>query len=174
MKEVDASGDGDAKESGGEKSDKRVEKPAPKKAEVHIKNTSKPNTDAKNRVQHEKHKQELEALPENQHFEYKKEIRKNMEKPVVEDMDLQDKINEHYRPDAEIGNGSTADAVRYERKNGPFLKKKNFEDIVHTEKAKNDIKFFEKWLDKNPNANRADHEAARQMILDLKESLGWL
>ena len=37
-----------------------------------------------------------------------------MEKPYVKDLDLKEKIDMIYRPNAKIGNGSTAAAIRYE------------------------------------------------------------
>ena len=46
--------------------------------------------------------------------EYKTSLRTQMEKPYVKDLDLKEKIDMIYRPNAKIGNGSTAAAIRYE------------------------------------------------------------
>jgi len=71
---------------------------------------SNPSSDPKSRGQYE---------------EYVDSLRASMEKPNVKDGNLKNIIDDLYRPNAKVGSGSTADAVRYElatgEKVGPFL-----------------------------------------------------
>jgi filamentous hemagglutinin len=68
-------------------------------------NTDNP-LDPKNRAQHE---------------EYVDSLRASMEKPDIKDENLKNLINDLYRPNAKVGSGSTADAVRYELATGERL-----------------------------------------------------
>ncbi|MGU4594713.1 RHS repeat-associated core domain-containing protein, partial [Escherichia coli] len=53
-----------------------------------------------------------------QHERYKDELRQKMGKPDVTDSNLKNIIDDLYRPNAKVGSGSTADAVRYELATG--------------------------------------------------------
>ncbi|CNC72618.1 TPA: hypothetical protein ACQQX6_001341 [Yersinia enterocolitica] len=53
-----------------------------------------------------------------QHEEYVDSLRATMEKPNVKDGNLKNIIDDLYRPNAKVGSGSTADAVRYELATG--------------------------------------------------------
>lgn len=55
---------------------------------------------------------------------YKTQLRCDMEKPFVNDIELKNIMNNLYRLNASIGSGSTAAAVRYELKTGEPVKGK--------------------------------------------------
>jgi hypothetical protein len=99
--------------------------------------------------------------------EYKTKLRREMEKPSVTDPELRTEVDKYYRPDAIIGSGSTAAAIRYERETGELLR-----DTLHSKKGADAIRFLEKWLKKNPTASSGDRAAAENILLDLKDALG--
>ena len=101
------------------------------------------------------------------HEAYKRQLRTRMEKPVVRDKKLQKEINKLYRPNAEVGSGSTAAAIRRESASGLATK-----GTFHAQKGNNSIAFLEKWLANNPEAAQTDRMAVKSIILDLKDSLG--
>lgn len=101
------------------------------------------------------------------HDFYKKQLRSSMPKPKVQDSTLSKVIDRHYRPNAKVGSGSTADAVRSEMLTG-----KPTGGRFHSEKARNDVQFLKRWLNNNPKASSTDKSAAEQVMLDLMESLG--
>ena len=115
------------------------------------KDSSKSNRDPRDRIQHE---------------DYKDELRAKMEKPDVKDSELKNIMDDLYRPNAKIGSGSTADAVRYEAATG-----QNVGGKLHLEKAKNYVKALESWLKRNPTASSADRAAAENVLRDLQNAL---
>lgn len=100
------------------------------------------------------------------HERHKIELRKIMEKPLVEDLELQENINQLYRENGTIGNGSSAAAVRYEIEFARPVKGK-----FHTSKAEQRLKAIEGWLKRNPTAKAGDRAAAENVISDLREAL---
>ncbi|HEV2761787.1 MAG TPA: hypothetical protein VGV38_02240 [Pyrinomonadaceae bacterium] len=101
------------------------------------------------------------------HEQYKTELRRQMEKPHADDPRLQNIINENYRPNAKIGSGSTADAIRHERATGQPVGGR-----WHTQKGQDTVRALEKWLKDNPAAKPGDRAAAENVIKDLKDALG--
>ena len=97
---------------------------------------------------------------------YKKFLRKNQAKPIVSDPKLQETMDKLYRANAKGGSGSTADAIRNE-----VLTGKPTGGVFHTQKGEDMINNLQKWLSNNPNANPNDINAAKQVILDLKDAL---
>lgn len=87
-------------------------------------------------------------------------------KPNVKNKELKNAMDELYRPGAKIGNGSTADAIRYELRT---------ENLIHgksnLQKGKDFIKFLEKWTKNNPNAPAGDKQGAKKVLNDLKNAL---
>jgi hypothetical protein len=103
------------------------------------------------------------------HEAYKNILRKEMAKPYVQDPKLADFVSELYRPGAQIGSGSTAAAVRFERlTNGQVGGK------THAEKAQNAITYLQNWLTKNPTAAPGDRAAAENLIRDMLNALNGL
>ncbi|RLK58897.1 hypothetical protein [Actinokineospora cianjurensis] len=96
----------------------------------------------------------------------KADLRKEMARPEVSNPNLAKWMEELYRDDAEIGSGSTAAAVRYERETGERVKGR-----FHSGKAQTSIRSLEKWLFNNPDASRNDRATAENVILDMKNSL---
>jgi hypothetical protein len=101
------------------------------------------------------------------HELYKKQLRQTMPKPNVQDTKLKKIANNLYRPNAKVGNGSTADALRYEKLNGGTVAGKE-----HAIKARERVTNLRSWLKNNPNASSSDKSAAEQMMLDLMDALG--
>jgi len=100
------------------------------------------------------------------YIKYKDELLSDMGRISVKDKNLQNIIDFMYRPNAKIGSGSTADAVRYELKTGENVAGKN-----HMQKAQDSIKALEKWIKNNSNANKSDVDTAQKYIKDLKNAL---
>jgi len=75
-----------------------------------------------------------------QHETVKTEFRQQMGKPYVQDQGLDKVIDQHYRPTAEIGSGSTADAIRRE-----IVTSEQTKGHFHIEKGHNDSKYFQNW-----------------------------
>jgi len=67
-----------------------------------------------------------------------------------------------------VGDGSLADAIRYERKTGQAVKKR-----FHSQKGREAIRRLEFWLSskKHPNLEE-DKRIARLLIRDLRDALG--
>ncbi len=78
---------------------------------------------------------------------------------------LKNTINEIYRPNAIIGDGGLADAIRHELKTGNLVKGKS-----HIQKGKERIKNLENIL-KNQNLNNSDKKIAQNLLEDLKDAL---
>ncbi|MGL4860955.1 MAG: hypothetical protein ACRC5A_14750 [Enterobacteriaceae bacterium] len=102
-----------------------------------------------------------------QHEKYKIGLRKSMEKPVVKDPKLQRIMDKLYRPNAKIGNGSTADAVRHEIATGEKVGGR-----LHTQKAQDHVRELQAWLRQNQSATPGDRAAAENVIKDLQNALG--
>lgn len=102
-----------------------------------------------------------------QHEEHKRELRREMEKPHVTDPKLRKITNKLYRDDAELGSGSTAEAIRYERETGLPVK-----GSFHSQKGRESIKNLNDWLRDNPKASPGDRAAAESMLRDLKNAFG--
>lgn len=90
-----------------------------------------------------------------------------MSKPSVQDTQLQNLMNGLYRPNAKVGSGSTADAIRHELATGEAVG-----GSFHSQKGADSIRALEKWLGNNPTARPGDRTAAENVILDLRNALG--
>lgn len=89
-------------------------------------------------------------------------------KPPVSDPKLQNMVNDLYRPDAKIGNGSTADAIRYEKATGCQVGGRS-----HIQKGWDYVRALQNWLRRNPNASPSDRQVAQDMLDDLLDALNW-
>lgn len=91
-------------------------------------------------------------------------------KPQVADAKLGNIIDNLYKgtenPDR-VGDGTTADAVRYERETGD-----NVHGRSHSQKAEESIRALENWLRKNPEAPESDRLVAELEIVNLRDALG--
>jgi hypothetical protein len=87
--------------------------------------------------------------------------------PAKEDARLEKLLDKQYRKDAEIGSGSTADAIRHERLTGQPIK-----GVWHSQKGEESIRALETWIKNNPTASPGDRAAAENVIKDLKDALG--
>ena len=101
------------------------------------------------------------------HEAYKMQLRQQMFKPSVNNPQLQKLINGLYRPNAKVGSGSTADAIRYELSTGQAVGGR-----FHSQKGTDSIRALEKWLGSNPKASLADRAATENIILDMRNALG--
>jgi hypothetical protein len=108
-----------------------------------------------------------EARNATKHENYKKELRRQMEKPHVKDPELKKLVDRQYREGAKVGSGSTADAIRHEKATGEMVGGK-----THTQKGENDLVALKKWLKNNPTADSGDRAAAENIIKDLNDALG--
>ncbi len=109
---------------------------------------------------------EQDARHREQHERYKDELRQQMEKPTVEDAELKNIIDDLYRPNAKVGSGSTADAVRYELSTGEKVGGRG-----HIQKAEQYSESLQRWLNKNPSASPGDRAAAENVLRDLQRAL---
>ena len=101
------------------------------------------------------------------HDFYKKQLRSSMAKPKVQNRNLKQIIEDNYRPNAKIGSGSTADALRHEKLTGNPVGGKR-----HAIKSRQQVKRIDSWLKANKNASSTDRAAAEQVMLDMMEALG--
>ncbi len=90
-----------------------------------------------------------------------------MAEPYVVDPNLKRLVNFNYRPNASIGSGSTAAAIRHELLTGEKVFAKS-----HFQKGKDIVTSLEKWLKNNPTARSGDRAAAENIIKDLHNALG--
>ena len=98
---------------------------------------------------------------------YKDAILKSMNKPNVENPQLQQMVNELFRDGAQVGNGSTAAAVRFELETGQRVG-----GAWHSQKAQDKITELTRWLSQNSSTARtSDVSAASQLIRDLQNAL---
>jgi len=100
---------------------------------------------------------------------YLRQLRGEMERPVVDEPKLKDFLTRYWRPDATVGNGSTAAAIRFEKMTGQKVKGR-----WHAEKGQTGLIFFERWLKENPAASPSDRRMVENLILDLRDALGGL
>ncbi|MEM9187923.1 MAG: hypothetical protein AAGF12_02005, partial [Myxococcota bacterium] len=113
---------------------------------------------ATNRAEHEQYRRERRAA----------QTREDLLEGV-EDERLRDLIGgEHglYRENAQVGSGSTGDAVRHERRTGERVG-----NVDHRQKAEDGIRAMDRWLNDNPNARSSDRERATQIRDDLEDAL---
>jgi hypothetical protein len=89
-----------------------------------------------------------------------------MGKPAAVDAELREFVNTHYRTNATVGSGSTADAVRSEIRTG-----KPVGNSYHSIKASSDIEGLRNWIKNNPSASPSDIRTAENMIIDLEDAL---
>ncbi|HEV2695901.1 MAG TPA: RHS repeat-associated core domain-containing protein, partial [Verrucomicrobiae bacterium] len=97
---------------------------------------------------------------------YKNSLRAQMERPTVNDPKLNSLLDGLYRPNAEIGSGSTAAAVRQELVTGQPVG-----EAFHSQKAEESIVSLQRWLDSNPTAAATDRDAAQNVITDMQNAL---
>ncbi len=90
-----------------------------------------------------------------------------MGKPHVVDSKLQHFTENLYKPNAKLGSGSTAEAIRYER----LFPGETVGGKVHIEKGSNYLVGLKDWLNKNSTATPGDRAAAENMIKDLEDAL---
>jgi filamentous hemagglutinin len=111
---------------------------------------------------------ESSVSPENraEYEKYVDSLRASMEKPNVQDENLSNIIDDLYRPNAKVGSGSTADAVRYEIATGEKVGGRG-----HIEKAETYSKALQDWLNKNPQASTSDKAAAENVLKDMQNAL---
>jgi hypothetical protein len=91
-------------------------------------------------------------------------------KPTVSERKLQnlvDNFYKHVNNPARHGNGTTADAIRYELATG-----KDINGSAHVIKGRETIRGLRNWLRRNPNAPQADRDVAQGIIDDLLAALG--
>ena len=100
------------------------------------------------------------------HEVYKDGLRVVMEKPAVSDKSLASLVDDLYRPNATVGSGSTAAAVRQELATGQPIG-----GVFHSQQAQDSIVALQKWLDRNPTARPGDRAAAENIILDMGNAL---
>jgi RHS repeat-associated protein len=110
---------------------------------------------------------EVGAASPGAHEAYKDGLRAIMSKPAVSDPSLARLIDELYRPNATVGSGSTADAVRQELATGQPVG-----GAFHSQKAEDSIRSLGRWLSNNPTASPGDRAAAENVIKDMKNALG--
>lgn len=113
-------------------------------------------------------KNESTGNPENrtEYERYVDSLRASMEKPNVQDENQSNIINDLYRPNAKVGSGSTADAVRYEIATGEKVGGRG-----HIEKAETYSKALQDWLNKNQQASTSDKAAAENVLKDMQNAL---
>jgi len=89
--------------------------------------------------------------------------------PLVGSQKLQNIVNNLYKgttnPNA-IGNGTTADTIRYEPLSGMPVGGK-----WHLTKGQESITALENWLAANPNAAYRDRVVAESLIMDLRSAI---
>lgn len=100
------------------------------------------------------------------HEAYKDGLRAAMGKPAVSDPVLSKLVDQLYRPNATVGSGSTAAAVRQELTTNQAVG-----EAFHSQKAADSIRALEKWLSNNPAARPADRAAAENIIRDMSNAL---
>ena len=92
-------------------------------------------------------------------------------KPAVSDRgrlkNLVDNFYKHIENPRRHGDGTTADAIRYEIATG-----KDINGSAHVIKGRETIRGLRNWLRKNPNASQHDRDVAQGIIDDLLAALG--
>lgn len=97
-----------------------------------------------------------------------KKISKKGEKFLrkASDIKLKNIINELYRQGANIGDGGTADAIRYEIKNKTKINNKS-----HITKGIERLKNLERFMSRK-DISKKDRKIAEKLYKDLKDALG--
>ncbi|KAB2717750.1 type IV secretion protein Rhs [Brucella intermedia] len=89
--------------------------------------------------------------------------------PIVGDPKLQNLMDNIYKgtnnPNR-VGDGTLADAVRYEKATGGTVGGR-----THTIKAEETIRGLQNWLDRNPHALQVDRQEAITQIQNLQKAL---
>lgn len=94
------------------------------------------------------------------HERYRDDLIRNMEKPHVKDPDLKKIVEGLYRPNARVGSGSTAAALRSEIRTGEPVGGK-----FHREKAEQRIRNLRDWIKtRAENANLSINEQAKRAM----------
>lgn len=106
-----------------------------------------------------------------EHENLKTDFRRQMERPNTsgKDPQLEKVLDENYRPNAKIGSGSTADALRHEILTGEKVGGRE-----HRQKAENTAEFLRDWLRKNENNKNVldvDKAAVQNVLKDLDDAL---
>ncbi|MEZ9187695.1 hypothetical protein AB4158_26705, partial [Vibrio splendidus] len=101
------------------------------------------------------------------HEAYKTQLRQQMSKPSVNNPQLKKIVDGLYRPNAKVGSGSTADAIRHELSTGQAVGGR-----FHSQKGADSIRALEKWSGNNPKASPGDRAAAENIVSDLRNALG--
>lgn len=86
--------------------------------------------------------------------------------PMVTNPKLKNAVDQMYRPNATIGDGGLADAIRHEKETGELVGGRS-----HVQKGKERLKNLENILSKE-NLNAQDENIIKKLIDDLKEALG--
>ena len=100
--------------------------------------------------------------------QYKDWLGENQREKILsslEDPFLQQRVGELYRPGSIIGDGGTADILRFERKTGILLSSKG-----HIQKANVMYKYFQKLIDSG-TLTYHDEKIIRNIIDDLKTAI---
>jgi hypothetical protein len=100
------------------------------------------------------------------HETFKAGLRQNMEKPYVRDPKLKKIVDDLYRPNAKVGSGSTADAIRHELLTGNPVKGK-----VHFQKGGDSLRALNRWNRNNSTATSGDRAVAENLIKDLNDAM---
>ena len=98
--------------------------------------------------------------------EYTDGLRRSMDRPATTDPKLSAIMDEMYRPNAKVGSGSTAAAVRAEKATGQPVAGK-----WHSQKAEESVIRIQNWLRANPTASPSDRAAAENVLRDLQNAL---
>jgi RHS repeat-associated protein len=107
-----------------------------------------------------------EAVNLTAHAAYKDGLRAAMSKPATSDATLTSIVDKLYRPNATVGSGSTAAAVRLELATGQPVG-----GAFHSQKAADGITNLSRWLSGNPKAIAADRAAAENIMRDMGNAL---
>jgi hypothetical protein len=94
------------------------------------------------------------------------DLRASMSKPHVENQELKKIVGELYKPNAKVGSGSTAAALREELATGKLVGGKS-----HDIKTKQYTTTLKKWIESNPTASPGDRAAAENILKDLHNAL---
>ena len=101
------------------------------------------------------------------HEQFLVELRRNMERPIVDDIKLNLWLDELWKPTARVGNKSTAAAARVELAN-PGVR---VGGRLHVEKAQGFVVALQGWIRNNPAATVRDRAAAENVLRDLQDAL---
>jgi hypothetical protein len=106
------------------------------------------------------------AINRTMHEGYKAELRQSMEKPIAQNANLRRLVDDLYKPNAKVGSGSTADAIRKELVSGNQVGGK-----YHSEKGEQYRRALEGWMQKNPTASSGDRAIAENLFQDLNNAM---